>query len=749
MTTLRRRTSFALLVVLSVFSLAGLPRLRFAYDIERFFPQDDPAVAEYTAHKMRFGDEMRVLLVGMELPNGVDQQALEQLAATTKSLKALPMISAVNSLSTIGEASRLPLGEWITVPYFQPPFDTPAHGLQRLGQREEVAAMFLAANGRSTTLIVELTELPDAVARAETLKAIRHTLDHSGSPYHLAGRLVTQAHYLQATRAQLMGLSLAALGLMVVVLLLVFRHLLTAFTPLLVSALAVLWTLGPMGWLHIGIEPLLSLLPALLLVLGSSFSIHLLTRHRTALRAGLRSGEAMAHALRTTRTANLLSAVSTAIGFGTLALYPILPLRVFGLAAAWGLFAALLAARTVVPLMVYRITLPDRMQPILHREPSAAPTFRRGGMVVLAAVLLLLGGALVMPKLRVDNHFLDDLDRSSELGMDATFFEKQFSGTRPLEIAITPTAPDEDLLDPHVLRATDSLLAALQRSFTMSRPLGPPDLARAVLRGTHASGTAPAIAAETRTLRKTLQRQARAKEGPHLLSPDLRHGRIMGRTRDMGSHAFAQQLETLSPWMRNAQITATITGGAFLMDLANRRIATILVQGILAAILLNALLVGAVTRSWRRGIISIVPNVLPLAFAAVMLWLFDLPLKVGTAMIFPVLYGIAMDDTMHFLLHERSSSLRATIRTWRSLRSSLIHTTLVISAGFVLFAFSSFKSIAVFGGITALSLWVALAADLWLLPLITIRHSRRNNAPGADQGIPSCAHQRFTTTPSS
>jgi len=101
-------------------------------------------------------------------------------------------------------------------------------------------------------------------------------------------------------------------------------------------------------------------------------------------------------------------------------------------------------------------------------------------------------------------------------------------------------------------------------------------------------------------------------------------------------------------------------------------------------------------------------------------------LKVGTAMIFPVLYGIALDDTIHFLFHQRHIERKggvmrtSAVRTWHHLHGPLLNTSLIVSAGFALLGLSSFESVSVFGLVTAASLWVALAADLWLLPALIV-----------------------------
>lgn len=711
------------LVLFSAFSALGLFKLRFSYDIDRFFPQDDPTVAEYRAHKELFGDEMRLLLVGLELPQAVDSASLVALASTTAALEALPFVTSVRSLTNLSEPLRMPMGEWVGAPYFAAPFGDPALGLDRLSAHPSLSGLFLARDGTSTALIVELDSLPTKRVRADALRALHVVLESTDLRYHLAGRLVTQAHYLQATQEQLGRLSLMALGLMAVLLFVLFRDPVTTLSPLLVCALALLWTFGPMGWSGIGVEPLLSLLPALLLVLGSSFSIHILSRYRAFAELGAARAEAMRLALGETWTANTLSAISTVIGFATLAFYPVRPLQVFGLAAAWGLLAALVAARTVLPLLVGALKLPSRTTRAQRPSIKATWIFRRGKYTVAATAALLVAGAFAHRHLVVNNHFLDDLDRSSTLGVDATFFEEHFSGTRPLEIAITPTAPDKDLLDADVLAATDSLVSALRNTFRIVPPLAHTDVVRTAMHGMYLDEKMPRDSTESKQVRRAVKRFAHTPQGAALISPDLRHGRITGRLPDIGSSAFQRSVNALGPVLQNDRIQATITGGAWLMDIANRRIATVLAQGILTAILMNALLVGAFTRSWRKGLISIVPNLVPLAFAAVLMAVFGVPLKVGTAMIYPILYGIALDDSMHYLLHMRGNTLKDNVHTWHTLRRSLVGTTLVISGGFALFGFASFPSIAVFGLITAASLWIALAADLWLLPvLLRLQH---------------------------
>ncbi|MEX1131690.1 MAG: MMPL family transporter [Flavobacteriales bacterium] len=719
--TLLRSLGIALLVF-TIWSAWGLSRLQYTYDIDRFFPQDDPAVTHYAAHKARFGDELRVLVVGLELPDGLNADALHRVALLTDTLEQLPVVEAVRSLSTLSEPFRMPMGEWVNAPFFNEPYSDYEAGAERLAQREALRGIFLGRAGKATALVLTLAPSLTSAEGSVALEAILSRVARAGLVAHYAGRIATQQHYLKATRRQLIGLGTAALLLMLVVLFILFRCPVTALSPLLISALALVWTLGPLGWLGVGIEPLLSLLPTLLLVLGSAFSIHIVTRFREHRRGGMDRPAAMRAALSDTRRANALSAMSTAIGFATLALHPIAPLQVFGLAAAWGMLAAWLAARLVLPMLTKHLSDPPK-QAKAHMSLQVGPQAYR--YAPWFAGIVLLAGIAAIPHLQVNNHFLDDLDSSSALGRDVSFFEERFSGTRPLEIGIVPTRVGTTLLEPAQLHAIDTLARALRQRLSIALPLSPADLARAAMRGNHLGDALPSDGNETRRVRSTLKRALHTGATIGLLDSSFTHGRITGRLPDIGSVAFAAHMDALEPLLRNAHITATVTGGAWLMDLANRRIADVLVYGMLAAVLLNALLITLVLRSPRLGLFSILPNLVPLATVALLMWAFGIPLKVGTAMVFPILYGIALDDTMHVLMHPAAQGGRkGMLHAVRELLPSLRNTTLVVSLGFALFVFSSFPSIAVFGILTAIGLWAALAADVWLLPALASERGR-------------------------
>jgi predicted RND superfamily exporter protein len=135
---------------------------------------------------------------------------------------------------------------------------------------------------------------------------------------------------------------------------------------------------------------------------------------------------------------------------------------------------------------------------------------------------------------------------------------------------------------------------------------------------------------------------------------------------------------------------------------------------------------GFLYRSFKIMLIALVPNVIPLIMLAAILGFFGIQLKVSTAIIFTISFGIAVDDTIHFMsklrfeLNKGQSLLYAIKRTYISTGKAIILTTLILCSGFLLLIFSDFLGTFYVGVLISLTLFFALLADLFLLPVLLI-----------------------------
>jgi hypothetical protein len=149
-----------------------------------------------------------------------------------------------------------------------------------------------------------------------------------------------------------------------------------------------------------------------------------------------------------------------------------------------------------------------------------------------------------------------------------------------------------------------------------------------------------------------------------------------------------------------------------------------MVKGLGLSILIVALIIGFVYRSIRVSLISLVPNIFPLIFIAGIMGYFGVELKTSTAIIFTIAFGIAVDDTIHFLgkfkyeLMKGKGKMYALKRSYMTTGKAMILTTLILCSGFLLLVLSSFMGTFYMGVLLCATLFVALIADMTLLPVL-------------------------------
>ena len=176
----------------------------------------------------------------------------------------------------------------------------------------------------------------------------------------------------------------------------------------------------------------------------------------------------------------------------------------------------------------------------------------------------------------------------------------------------------------------------------------------------------------------------------------------------------------------NDIIDCRITGTAFLIDKNMSYLSESMVKGLALSILIVALIIGIIYRSVSIMIISLVPNVFPLIVMGGIMGFLGIELKTSTAIIFTIGFGIAVDDTIHFLgkfkyeLLKGKGKLYALKRTYLTTGKAMILTTLILCAGFVLLVMSSFMGTFYLGFLLSITLFVALIADLTLLPVLLL-----------------------------
>ncbi len=739
-----------MLLVSGAFGGAALARLRFNYNFNDFYPQGDPELAYYERYLHTFGTDNDYLLVGLEAPGGrvFTPSFLTRVDSLTRHVRAQRHVRSVLSPTALTNPV-LEGGAAFAVPYLHPTDAARLSADSALIRRTpELQNTLFSTDYRAAALLIqtdpELSK-PAGDILLHALTAALRRLGFAEADVHIAGRVVAQTVFVERLQWELVLFISLAVVLVTGLLWLTFRTWWGVVLPLLVVLLAIVWGLGAMGLAGGGINLLTALLPTMLFVVGMSDVVHILTRYGAELRAGAEKSRAVWVALREAAFGSGLSSITTSIGFFTLATSNIRPIQDFGVftglailltfALAFTLLPALLLLLPVPPVEERALT-PGGWDTLLRTLFSTVVRWRR--LVFGIAAALLVASVAVIPRIRLDATMLDDLSKQDPVRQDFDYFDLRFGGIRPFEVHLLPQG-GRTVLDSAVIGQIARLETYLTTRYGVRTLASPATLVRAV-RKAQAGGLPdayrlPATPREWRQTQKALRALRKRPEFAGLLTPDGRQGRLTGRMPDIGSAAARHRRPALDSFLRvgldSTVVRARLTGSAPLLDANNDNLTLDMLSGVSLDVVLVILITLALFRSWRMVPVVLIPNLFPLVLVAGVMGAFDVNLKVSTSIIFTIAFGIAVDDTIHFIaklrlaLRKHVSVRQAVLYTYRLAGQAVIVTSLILIGGFGTLLFSSFDGTYYTGLLIGLTLLIGVVAELTLLPILILTFLKR------------------------
>jgi predicted RND superfamily exporter protein len=365
----------------------------------------------------------------------------------------------------------------------------------------------------------------------------------------------------------------------------------------------------------------------------------------------------------------------------------------------------------------------------------------------LPVVVLAFGW--IASTIRVNNYMLEDLENDHFLKKEFRFVEEKFSGARPFEMAIQ-LDQNADLWNPQVLHVLDSLDQFLRNQYGVGAMISAPALIKSAnksLNGGQEGYYSIPDSLDIVAIQKLLRRKEFAEAFALVYHDETKTLRYTGKVGDLGRDYFEKknsELKQFTDQFQNAGMTFRVTGTAHLIDYNNAYLVENMLFDIILSILAVALVVGLMFGSLRTALLTLIPNVIPLAGIAAFMALAGIDIKISTSIIFNIAFGIAVDDTIHFMGKLKLLQMRgyrknyAVKRTFISTGKAIILTTLILCAGFVSLIFSSFMGTFYVGLLVTLTLLMALVADLLYSPVLvlTFGKDKKLKPPKNHQALP-------------
>ncbi|WP_145387628.1 efflux RND transporter permease subunit [Stieleria neptunia] len=547
-------------------------------------------------------------------------------------------------------------------------------------------------------------------------------------PLHL---MMANNHVTDSTKYQLIGYSIMLLSAVIL-----FRGFSAVMIVAVAPAVGVLWTTGMLHFLDLQDNPFNDIIvPVLVSLVGLTDSVHLMVEIRQQRASGLAVNEAARRGISRVGMACLLTSTTTAIGFLSLLWAHHEIVRDFGLCCVVGVAMTFVSVLTVIPLGC-RSPLGRRLHVGLGKSlvdgqlrrigPLVDWVLRRDRAVARIAIAVTFALAIISLQLQPDEKRYSGLSESGEAAQALRHLDRSLGGLEfsTVDVHWFHDSDESELLD--VLGEIDALLASEP---LIGNPLGVGQLLAAL--------PGDGDAKERMTLLELLPPSLKRA----FYVPERRFASVQFRVQDLGIAAYSEPFQRIERGLnsiadRHPDFGLALEGNAVWRWRNIYQIVTDLATSLGTASVVIWLVLTIVYRSIRIGLISIIPNLFPLAATATMLVFSGQHLEMVTVCVFTICVGIAVDDTIHFLTrYQEEMKLggqhqEVIRRAFTGVGSALLMTTIVLVAGLGSAIVGDSRDARLFGIMGCLTLATALFADVLLLPAMLSRFARSKDKVG-------------------
>ena len=617
------------------------------------------------------------------------------------------------------------------------------------------------------------TEVIDNVLKLTDAFEVKHKVD-----LRMSGLPLIRTILSDRIKSEMKFFLIGSVVLSALILLLFFRSLSAMLLSLAVVGIGVVWSVGFLQVMGYKISLLTALIPPLIVVIGIPNCIYFLNKYHTAFKDTGDKREAIIQMISKMGIVTLFCNIAAAIGFAVFALTKSAILKEFGVIAGTNILALFFISLFLIPAVLSMLSSPKprhtkylsspRLQRWLGRLERWSLNHRKAIFATTAIVLAIsIVGIL---RLKSVGYIVDDVPKQDKIYTDLKFFEQNFGGVMPLEIVIDTKKKYGVTRNLQNLIKIDSMVQYLSSRTYIGKPLtlteGLKFAKQAFFEGDSTFYAMPGdndlLALKPYLSQNTDSTSGNDSSGKgfaklvsSFMDKERQQARISVTMKDVGSERLpfildsiqerAEQIfnrDSIEALTANESVKAEhkedslwgkrkfdveLTGGSVTFLEGSRFIINGLKESIIWAFALITLCMLYLFRSFRILLCSLIPNLIPLVITAGIMGWVGVPLKPSTVLIFSVALGIAIDITIRFLVNYKqqlkgnNSNVRQTVvETIHTTGLSIIYTSIVLIAGFVIFCFSGFGGTQALGWLTSITLITATIANLILLPALLL-----------------------------
>lgn len=718
-------------------------------------PIDNPKYIEHLNFKKMFGEDGTMMVVGFDRQNVFEPTFFNEFKAWQQEIKK---IDGVDNMLCIPTAINVRKQETdSTSKLVAEPIFTDTKNLDS-SIKEFLNLPFyknLLYNPKTHSYLTAIYLNKIKVKTADRMRIIQDIetttekfSKKTNTDIHYSGLPFIRTKFSLSVQYEMKLILIASLLLTAFILFLFFRSFSTVLFSVLVVFAGVLWAVGLLYLMDYRISILTALIAPLIVVIGIPNCIYFLNKYHTQFALLNNKKDALISMVERMGIVTLFTNLTAAIGFGVFYFTKSQLLKEFGLIAGVSILVVFFISLFSIPAIFSYLKAPEtKHTKYLENKFLSAVLLKfdfwvlnHKKYVTVFWSCMVLVSLLGIMKLKTLGFIVDDLPKQNKIYTDLNYFEKNFHGVMPLEIVVDTKKKNGATTLP-TLQKLDQLSASLGDYKQIAKPLSMVEaikFARQAYYDGDSSSYGVPNSFDVAFLLPYLRMKsdsAKSSQFSQLISSFVdsskRYARISVGIEDVGSEKLPIILNDIQQKANaifdTTRYKVTFTGTSIVFLEGSRFIINSLRDSLLLALLMIVFCMIFLFRSWRIVIISLITNMIPLAITAGVMGFFNINLKPSTVLVFSIALGIAIDVTIRFLVNYKQDlpkynyDIPATIKaTIQETGISIIYTSLILSAGFIVFLVSQFDGTKALGYLTALTLFMAMITNLTILPALLV-----------------------------
>ena len=736
-------------IVITMAAGSGGQNLKFNNDYHIFFDEGNPQVAAFDGLQEKYTkDDNAFIVITPKSGNVFTKKTLGAIEELEQMAWQVPYSTRVDALSNYQHTRSV--GDDM---YVEPlatdvenKSDSAMAYIRTIALREPLLVDRIINKEGTVTAVNVTVNLPaDSMnAPMEVMNYVRDMVDEWGQKYpdhetHISGIVMMNGAFAEESMGDMATLVPLMLLLILITVGITTRSVSSFIVSIFVLIFSIMTAMGVAGWMGVELTGPSSSAPTMIMTLAIADSIHLLVTMLQLMRKGMPKREAVVESIRVNFMPVFITSITTIIGFLTLNFVEGAPFHDLGNITATGVAAAFVYSIFLLPSLVailpFRVKVKEVKEgktPLLDKLANFV--IGKYKAVLITSIIVVLGISYLSIKNELNNQFVEFFDKSVEFRTDTDYISEYLTGIYNVEYSLG-TGEADGISNPAYLQKLDEF----EKWFKSQPEVTHVNTFSETMKRVNASmhGDDPSYYKVPNSKEEVAQflllYEMSLPYGLDLnnqINVDKSETRFTVTTKNVSSNEMMALTERAENWLRENAAKEMFSYGIsttlMFSHITSTNMNSMLQSGFGALILISLILIIAL-RSFKYGMLSLIPNVAPIAVAFGVWYLLKGEIDMSVAVVLGMTLGIVVDDTIHLLSKyirarkEMGKSPEDAVRyTFNTVGRAVIVTTVVLTIGFSVLMQSAFGLNANMGKLTAITIVLALILDLLLLPALLL-----------------------------